>query len=136
MFIICHCYSLSHVQIFETSVTATRQASLSFTISQNLLKLRSLESVTTSNHLILFHPVFLLLWSIQTLESSQISWFSASGGQRIGDSTLTSDLLVNIQDWFPLGLLVLISLQSKRLSRNFLNIAAKKHQFFSAQPFL
>ena len=43
------------------------------------------QTVMTSNHLILFHPIFLLLWSIQTLESSQISWFSASGGQRIGN---------------------------------------------------
>ena len=43
--------------------TAEDQASLSFTISQSLLKLMSIESVNPSNHLILCHP-FLLLPSI------------------------------------------------------------------------
>ena len=55
--------SLSSAQLFVTPSTTTRQASLSFTISQNLLKLVSTESVMTSNHLILCHP-FLLLPSI------------------------------------------------------------------------
>ena len=40
--------------------TVARQASLSFTNSQNLLKLRSIESVTPSNHLILCRPLLLL----------------------------------------------------------------------------
>ena len=40
--------------------TAACQTSLSFTISQTLLKLMSIESVMTSNHLILFHPLLLL----------------------------------------------------------------------------
>ena len=39
---------------------ATYQASLSFTISQSLLKLISIESVMPSNHLILCHPLLLL----------------------------------------------------------------------------
>ena len=37
-----------------------RQASLSFTISQSLLKLMSIESMMPSNHLILCHPLLLL----------------------------------------------------------------------------
>ena len=41
------------VQLFVTSWTATRQASLSFTISQSLLKLMSIKSVMPSNHLVL-----------------------------------------------------------------------------------
>ena len=48
--------SISHVQLFATPWTAARQASLSFTISQSLLKLISIESVMPSNHLILCHP--------------------------------------------------------------------------------
>ena len=44
-----------------TPWTAARQASLSFTISQNLLKLMSIESVMPSDHLILYHPLLLLL---------------------------------------------------------------------------
>ena len=42
--------------------TAARQASLSFTISQRLLKLMSIELVMPANHLILCHPLLLLLW--------------------------------------------------------------------------
>ena len=48
------------VQLFATPWTAARQASLSFTISQSLLKLMSIESVMPSNHLILCCPLFLL----------------------------------------------------------------------------
>ena len=53
--------SLSCGQLFETPWTPARQASLSFTISQSLLKLMSIESVMPSNHLILCHPLLLLL---------------------------------------------------------------------------
>ena len=52
--------SLSHVWLFVTPWTAARQASLSFTISQSLLKLMSIELVMPSNHLILCYPLFLL----------------------------------------------------------------------------
>ena len=43
---------------------------------------------------------------------------------------------MNIQDWFPLGLTGLTSLQSKRLSRVFSSTTFHKHQFFGAQPSL
>ena len=52
---------LSHVRLFATPWTAARQASLSITNSQSLLKLMSIESVMPSNHLILCHPLLLLL---------------------------------------------------------------------------
>ena len=51
---------LSHVWLFVVPWTAACQASLSFTISQNLLKLRSIELVMPSNHLLLCHPLLLL----------------------------------------------------------------------------
>ena len=51
---------LSHVRLFGIPSTATRQASLSFTISQSLLKLMSIESVMPSNRLIFCHPILLL----------------------------------------------------------------------------
>ena len=51
---------LSHVQFLETPWTAAYQASLSFTISQSLLKLMSIESVMPSNHLMLCCPLLLL----------------------------------------------------------------------------
>ena len=48
---------LSHVQLFATPWTVARQASLSITNSQSLLKLISIESVMPSNHLILCRPL-------------------------------------------------------------------------------
>ena len=51
--------SLSCVQFFATSWTAARQVSLSFTISQRLLKLISIELVMPSKHLILCCPLLL-----------------------------------------------------------------------------
>ena len=50
--------SLSHVS--ATPWTAARQASLSITDSQSLLKLMSIESVMPSNHLLLWCPLLLL----------------------------------------------------------------------------
>ena len=52
--------SLSHVQFFATPWTAARQASLSITNSQSLLNFISTQSVMSSNHLILCHPLLLL----------------------------------------------------------------------------
>ena len=52
--------SLSRVQLFEIPWTAAHQAHLSFTISQNVLKFTSIESVMPSNHLILCCPLLLL----------------------------------------------------------------------------
>ena len=51
---------LNCVWLFVTTWTTARQVSLSFTISQSLLKLMSIESVMLSNHLILCHPLLLL----------------------------------------------------------------------------
>ena len=48
-------------QLFATPGTAAQQASLPFTIPQSLLKLVSTELVMPSNHLILCHPLLLLL---------------------------------------------------------------------------
>jgi len=52
--------SLNRVRLFVISWTAACQAFLSITNSQSLLKLRCIESVMPSNHLILCHPLLLL----------------------------------------------------------------------------
>ena len=65
--------------------------------------------------------------------SFPVSQFFTSGGQSIGVSASASVLPMNIQDWFPLGLTGLISLQSKGLSRVFSNTTVQKHQFFGTQ---
>ena len=78
--------SLSPVQLFSTSWTVAHQASLSFTISQSLLKLMSVESVMPSNHLILCRPLLLLPSIFPSIRVFQMSHFFISGGQSIGAS--------------------------------------------------
>ena len=51
---------LSHVQLFATPWTTAYQVPLSFIISQNLLKLKSIKLMMSSNHLIFCHPLLLL----------------------------------------------------------------------------
>ena len=63
-----------------------------------------------------------------------MSWLFTTGGQSIGDSA--SSFPMNMQDWYPLGLTSLISLQSKGLSRVFSSTTVQKHQFFGVQPSL
>ena len=127
--------SLSRIPLFATPWTASCQASLS-TISRNLLKLMSIESVMQSNCLFFCHPLLLLpsiFPSIRVFSSSQ---FFTSGGQSIGASASASILPMNIQGWFPLGLTGLISLQFRGLSRVFSNPTVQTHQFFSAQSYV
>ena len=125
--------SLSRVQLFATPWTAAHQASLSLTNSRSLLKLMSIESVMSSNHLILCCPLLLLPSILPSIRVFSMSQLFTSGGQSIGVSTLTSVLLVNIQVWSPLGWTGWISLQTKGLSRIFSNTTVQKHQFFSPQ---
>ena len=103
--------------------------------TQSPPKPMSIESVMPSNHLILCHPLLLLSIcpSIRVFPMSQLF---TSSGQSIGVSAPASVLPMNIQDWFPLRLTGLISLQSKGLLRVFFNTTVWKHQFFSAQPSL
>ena len=76
------------------------------------------------------------LQSFPASGSFPMSQLFASGGQSIGVSASASVLPRNIQDWFPLGWIGSISLQSKGLSRVFSNTTVQKHQFFGAQPSL
>ena len=82
------------------------------------------------------HPVIPFSSHLQSLPASEsfpISQSFTSGGHSIGVSASASVLPVNIQDCFPLGLTDWISLQSKRLSREFSNTTVQKHQFFGTQ---
>jgi len=78
-------------------------------------------------------PFFSCLQSFPASGSFQMCQFFASSGQSIGVSALASVLLMNIQDWSPLGWTGWISLQSKGHSRVFSNTTVQKHQFFSTQ---
>ena len=100
-------HSLSHVQLFVIPWTAACQASLSFIISQSLLKFTSIESVMPSNHLILCKPLLLLpsfFPSIRVFSSESvfhISWpkyWSFS----ISPSNEYSGLISCRIDWFDI----------------------------------
>ena len=110
---------LSCVQLSATPWTAARQASLSITNSQSLLRVMSIESVMPSNHLSLCRPLIFLPSIFPSIRVFSKQSALASGGQSIGASVSASVLPINIQGWFPLGLTGWISLQSKRLSRVF-----------------
>ena len=127
----------SRVQIFVTPWTAACQAFLLFTISQSLLKLMSMDSVMTSNHLILCSLLSSTCpQSFPALASFPVSRLFPWGGQSIGASASASVLPMNIQGWFPLGLMGLISLLSKGLSRVFSSTTVWKYQFFGIHPSL
>ena len=98
--------SLSCVRFFVMPWTAAWQASLSITNSWSLLKPMSIKSVMPSNHLILCHPLCSCLQSFPASGSFPMSLLFVSGEQSIGVSASTSVLPMNIQDWFPLGLMV------------------------------
>ena len=66
---------LSHVWLFATPRTASCQASLSFTMSQSLIKLMSIELVMPSNHLILVTPFSSCLQSFPATGSFLVSQF-------------------------------------------------------------
>ena len=115
---------LSYVWLFATPWTVACQASLSITNFQSSPKPMSIELVMPSNHLILYHP--LLLPSIFPASGSfPMSQLFATGSQSIGASASASNLPMNIQGWFPLGLTGLILL-SKGLSRVFSSINNSK----------
>ena len=79
-------YLLFSCSVMSNSVTlwtAACQASLSFTISWSLLKVRSFESVMPSNHLVLHHSLLLLPSIFPSIGSFPMSQLFASGGQSI-----------------------------------------------------
>ena len=142
---VAYCCSVArHVQLC-IPWSAARQASLSFTVFQNLssgsCSLSQWCCPTISSSVAPFYS-----WpqSFPASRSLPVNWLCTSGGQNIEASTSASVLPMNIQDWFPLGLTRLISLVSKGLSR----VSSKKkkkvsssttvwkHQFFGSHPSL
>ena len=135
-FIVVVVQSLNHVPLFTTPWTAAYQASLCFTISQSLLNIKSIESTMPWNHLILCHPLFLLLSifpSIRVFSNELalcIRWpkywsFSSS----ISPSNEYSELVSFRIDWFNL-------LAVQGTLKVFSSTTVWKHQFFGTQPSL
>ena len=106
---ICCCSVTELCLALSDPWTTARQASLSFTISQSLIKFMYVESMMSSNH----HPVTLFYFCPQSFPASfPMSWLFVSGGQSIGASASASILSMNIQGGFPLGLTDLFFLLS------------------------
>ena len=127
---------LSHVWLFGTPWTAARQISLSFTISQSLLKLMSIELVMPSNHLILCHPVLpspSIFPSIRVFPSElafRIRWPEYwSFNFSISPSNEYSGLIFFRSDWFDL-----LAVQGTR--KVFSSTTIQKNQLFSTPPSL
>ena len=92
--------SLSRVQHFANPWTAAHQASQSFTISQSLLKLMSIESAMPYNHarmISIQSPPSSLALSFPASGSFPISQLFTSGDQSTGASASASVLPMNIQ---------------------------------------
>ena len=92
----CYCSVAKSCLALSTSWTAAHQASLSFTISQSLLRLVSIELVMPSNHLILCPPPSSCPQYFPASGSFPVIWPFASGGQSIGATE--SVLQKNFQD--------------------------------------
>ena len=89
-------FSHRRVWLFATPWTAARQASLSFAISQSLLKLMSIKLVMPSNHLVL-HPFSSCLQSFPASESLLMNRVLTLGGQSTEASASASVLPINLQ---------------------------------------
>ena len=127
-----HC-SRSVVSDSATPWTAGRQAALSIINSRSLLKLRSIELVMPSNHLILCHPLLLLPPippSIRVFSSESILHMRWPKYWSFSFSIIPSKehpgMISFRMDWLDF-------LQSKGLSRVFSNTTVQKHQFFGVQ---
>ena len=126
-------HSLSHVLLFGTPWTAAFQASLSITNSQSLAKLTSIESVMSSNHLTLCHP--LLLPSIfpririfPIFSALRMRWPKYwSFSFNISPSSKYSGLISFRMDWFDV-------LAVQGTLKSLLQHHSSKHQFFGTQP--
>ena len=126
--------SLSRVRLFATPWITVRQASLSITNSQSLLRLMSTELVMPSNHLILCCSLLLLpsiFPSIRVFSNESVICIRWPKYWNFSFSISPSKELLG---WCSLlGWTGWISFQSKGPSRIFSNTTVQKHQFFSSQ---
>ena len=128
--------SLSHVWLFVIPWAAARQAPLSSTISQSLLKFMSIESGMVSNHLILCGSLLLLPSVFPSIRVFSSEWALRSRWPKCRSFSFTispsndySGLISFRIDWFDL-------LDVQGTLRVFFSTTVWKHQFFGTQPSL
>ena len=100
--ILLFCCSVAKSCLTVTPWTAVCQASLSFTVSQSLLKFMSIKLVIPSNHLnhLIAAPFSFYRQSFPASGSFPMIWLFISGGQNIVASASASVLPMKIQGWF------------------------------------
>ena len=128
MYLLIHCCSSSVVsnslQLYELKHTKLPCPSLSPRVCSNSCPLSQWCHPTVSSSVA---PCSSCLQSFPASEIFPMSWLFTSGGQNIGASASAAVLLMNNQSWFPLGLINLISLQFKGLSRVFSSTTNQKY---------
>ena len=136
VWILCVHFSHSVVSDFVIPRIAASQASLSITNYQSLLKFKSIKSVMPSSHLIFWGQLLLLPSIFPNVRVFSIESVLCIRWPKDWSFSFSISPSSDYSGCFPLGLTGLISLQSKGLSRVFLNTTVQKYQFFSAQPSL
>ena len=124
---------LSYFQLFETPWTVARQASLSITSSQSLLKLMPIEAVMTVKHFILFCPLLLLssifprIRVFSNESALRIRWPNYwSFSLKISPSNECSGLISLRLDWLDIP-------EIQGTLQSLSNTTVQKHQFFTTQ---
>ena len=130
--------SPSHVWLLGTPWTAAHQASLSLTISQSWFRLLSIESMMPSTISFSVVPFSIWLQSFPASGSFSMNQLFASDGQSIGASASLSVLPINIQGWFPLGLISfrIDLLKVQGTLKSLLQHHSTNYQCFLVQPSL
>ena len=126
VYVCVYIYIICSVTKCSTLCDPTDYSTPGFPVLHHLLELGQthVHWVSDAIHFVLCRPLLLLPSTFPASGSFLMRRLFASGDRSIGVSASASVLLMNIQDWFPLGWTGLISLQSKGLSR------VQKHQFF------
>ena len=112
---------LSHARVSATAWTAARQASLSFTVSWNLLKLMSVEPVMPTSHLILCHPLLLLpsILPSKRLFSNELALHIRLPKYWSFSFSISPSNDYPSNDWFHLGLTALKLINKLKSIKNF-----------------
>jgi len=138
----CNCIVaqlLSHVQLFATPQTAARQVFLSFSISQSLLKLMSVELVMSPNHLILCRPLLPtppIFPSIRGFSNELTLCIRCPRWPKYWSFSFSISPSNEYLGLISFALTGSISWLSRGLSRVFSSTTIRKHQYFGAWPSL
>ena len=135
--ILSNCFCCSVTKLCLTVCDPMDYSMPSFPVLHYVSEFAQIHVLWVSGAIQPFHPPLpSSLFAFNLSQHQGLFWLFISVGQSIGASASASDLLMNIQNWFPLELTGLISFLSKGLWRVFSSTTIRKHHFFSTQPSL